>query len=780
MSHPSRSSRAFLFGCLLAASLSVGLLSAQQPLKTGNNAEATARTPAEQLQTFKVPPGFIIELVASEETGLPKPIAVAFDDAGRMWSMTATEYPRDNEPGFWSSVGKDRVVVFDTPLAAGPQTPRTFADGLLMPMSVLPYRHGVIVAQGPEIVFLDDTDGDGRADRKEVLLRGFGVQDTHTMPHQLEYLPGNWIAFSQGVLNNGTAVTTTGKQVNFDKTVIARFRPDGSDLEVIGTGLNNIWSWVMDRSGRVFFHEANDFGYAIVPFERDTSYPSFIKRLVHPDAPLHPPTTPNLTLGGTGFSGLALSDDRSGSFPAPFHNVFFVANPITRRINTVSHQRTADGLDQFTQLPDLVSCDDELFRPIALRFGPDGCLYIVDWYNRIISHNEVDRNHPGRDKTRGRIWRVRHESQTRRAAPNVAAAPTADLVKHLQADSTWEMRAAWHQIGERQARELIPQLVALLRNPATPRDVRLAALWSLEGVRHYDRALWRDLIASDDADLRREVVRALGTAQPPLSEVFALVEPLASEPESRVRSEVLRVVRDHPEPLTPAQWTWLQSWKNPPQTNRTVQGWEGPYLALGGPYEKAFQNLLLQMVQEKGRSRTIPATDPKWTQVLRTQPPMSAAEQDKIRQRLARLIPLVDAAKDVDPKRGQGLFLALCSGCHSTGPGGQGFAPSLAGSQNRSTEAVLTAMLDPNQAFENIFRAYRVELVTGDSREGFLSEQTAESLTLQFQGGRQVIPLGQIKAAGYIDGKSAMPDGLVTPFPDRQIVELVRYVQSLR
>jgi hypothetical protein len=104
-----------------------------------------------------------------------------------------------------------------------------------------------------------------------VLIRGFGVQDTHTLPHQLEHFPGNWIVFSQGVLNNGTAITTTGKQVNFDKTVIARMRPDGSDLEVIGAGLNNIWSWVQDRSGRVFFHEANDFGYAVVPFERDTT-----------------------------------------------------------------------------------------------------------------------------------------------------------------------------------------------------------------------------------------------------------------------------------------------------------------------------------------------------------------------------------------------------------------------------------------------------------------------------------------------------------------------------
>ena len=315
-----------------------------QELKQGNNAAAQPRTPAEQQASFTVPPGFSVELVASEETGLPKPINIAFDDAGRMWSMTATEYPRDQDPAVWQTAGKDRVVVFDQPLAPGPHAARTFADGMVMPMSVLPYRNGAIVAQGSEMLFLEDTDGDGQANRRSVLLHGFGVQDTHTLPHQLEFLQGNWIVFSQGVLNNGTAVTATGKQVNFDKTVVARFRADGSDLEVIGAGLNNIWCWAQDRTGHVFLHEANDLGYSLVHFERDTTYPSFIKRLVHPDSPYHPPTAPNLSLGGTGFSGLAISDDREGSFPNPWHNVIFVANPITRKINTVSATRGTNGV----------------------------------------------------------------------------------------------------------------------------------------------------------------------------------------------------------------------------------------------------------------------------------------------------------------------------------------------------------------------------------------------------------------------------------------------------
>ncbi len=760
--------------------LALAGVAAGDELKTGNNAGALPRTAADELRTFVVPAGFSVELVASEETGLPKPVSVAFDDAGRMWAVTATEYPRDNEPGVWNSPGKDRVVVFDAPLGPGPHRARVFADGMVMPMGVLPYGKGAIVAQGPEMLYLEDTDGDGKADRRSVLLHGFGTQDTHTMAHQLEFAPGNWIAFSQGVLNNGTAITATGKRVNFDRTVVARFRPDGSDLEVIGAGLNNIWSWVQDRAGQVFVHEANDFGYSVVPFERDASYPSFIKRLVHPDSPYHPPTAPNLNLGGTGFSGLALSDDREGSFPDPWHDVLFVANPITRKINSVSRSRGADGVYRFKQLPDLLSTDDEFFRPVAIRFGPDGCLYIVDWYNRIISHNEIDRNHPARDKTRGRVWRVRSDASSRHAAPDVAAAPNRALPGHLRAPGTWEMRAAWHQIVRRNARELLPKLVSMARDPATRDDVRIAALWSIEGLGHFDASLWRLLLASRNEDVRREAVRALSNVRVGSKEAFALLQALSDEPTFRVRYEVIRYFRDAREAMTPEQTAWLRRWQTNPDKTKTVKGWDRDYLAPGGTYESAFQNLLLQMVDEKGRSKPAVPQSGQWMGSVGKAPAKSAEEKERLRERIQRLVRFVDAAPAIDPKRGKEFFDATCAACHSVGKGGNGFAPSLAGSRNRTTEAVLTAIIDPSQAVEGAFRVYHVQTRDGETVDGFFGGDTAESLTVRFAGGnQQVVPIKNIRSAGYLDGTSVMPDGLVDALDNTRIAELVRHVQSL-
>lgn len=751
-----------------------------QELKTGNSADAQPKTPVEEQRSFTVPPGFTVELVASEETGLPKPVSIAFDDSARMWAVTATEYPRDQDTNVWTLPGHDRVVVFDAPTGPGPHTARPFAEGMVMPMSVLPYRDGALVAQGPEILFLQDTNHDGRADRRTVLLKGFGVQDTHTLPHQLEYLQGNWVVFSQGVLNTGTAITTRGKQVNFDRTVVARFRPDGSDLEILGAGLNNIWCWVQDRLGQVFIHEANDFGYSVVPFEQDTTYPSFIKRLVHPDSPYHPPTAPNLTLGGTGFSGLALSDDREDSFPAPWHDVLFVANPITRRINAVRVTLGTNEVHHFEQLPDLLSSNDDFFRPVAIRFGPDGCLYIVDWYNRIISHNEIDRNHPARDKIRGRVWRVRHDSQSRRTPADVASAPTSALISHIQAPGTWEMRAAWHQIVQRNARDLIPELAALIRRKGTPDDVRIAALWSLEGLGSFDASLWKELLGSSNASVRFEAVRALSTVRPSAGEAFGLLQALSDEPTHRVRHEVIRFFRDCPEPLTPSQMAWLERWRTKPDLTKTVKGWDRDYLQPGGVYEAAFQNLLLQMVAEKGHPKPPAPTSSRWSQVLKRQAPRTDAELQRVADRINHLRRIVDAAPAPDLARGQSLFQATCAGCHSIRGDGTGFGPSLSGSRNRTTEAVLTAVLDPSQAVEGAFRVYHVETADGETYDGFFGEETPDALTVRFAGGtQQVVPVRSIRSAGYIDGQSVMPEGLLEGLSEDQVIDLVRYVRSI-
>ncbi|HYF00344.1 MAG TPA: LamG-like jellyroll fold domain-containing protein, partial [Planctomycetota bacterium] len=174
----------------------------------------------------------------------------------------------------------------------------------------------------------------------------------------------------------------------------------------------------------------------------------------------------------------------------------------TRTINTVKIH--ADGPRyRLEKRPDFLSSSDPWFRPVAVHVGPDSNVYIVDWYNKIISHNEVPRNHPERDRTRGRVWRVRPSSRPPAAVPDVSRA--ADLVAHLRAPSTWEGRAAWHQIVDRGAKDLAPALRELAVDDSAPDPARVLAVWSLADL---GLEVPEALLRSPHRFLRREAVRA--------------------------------------------------------------------------------------------------------------------------------------------------------------------------------------------------------------------------------------------------------------------------------
>jgi hypothetical protein len=149
-------------------------------------------SPESEKSSFVVPEGFEVELVASEVQGVPKPITVTWDASGKMWTMTAVEYPVDaNEnqasaDALYARGGKDKVLFFDNPSAPGPHTPRVFAEGLVIPLGALPTEKGALVQYGSEIRHYIDDNKDGKADRFETILEGFGIQDSHLFPHQLE------------------------------------------------------------------------------------------------------------------------------------------------------------------------------------------------------------------------------------------------------------------------------------------------------------------------------------------------------------------------------------------------------------------------------------------------------------------------------------------------------------------------------------------------------------------------------------------------------------------
>ena len=560
------------FTIILAATiLGSPLIAAKNKTQSGRTA---VNTPAEQLAGFTVDDGFVIELVASEKDGVVNPIDLTFDDAGRLWTQTARMYPldpvkdikwqdlirlmdhpeeQDKNPEFkrvkdlyqGKTKGTDDILILSNLGKNQPVQVKKFATGLALPQSILPYKNGTYVAQGAELFFLDDTNNDGMADQRTPVLTGFGFTDTHTMSHSLVRAPGGWINFSQGALNKGniTAVKS-GNSTRIDYSKIARFSLDGNHLELVSSGLNNIWGFQLRGNGQWYLTEANDYGSSINPAEPGTGFKGIGNEKLRPYQPFLN-VAHKFRVGGTGISGLAFSDDTAGGFPRAWKDVAFLANPITSTINCVRIVRNPDGTVTAKHLPDLLKSKDDWFRPVNIEFGPDGCLYIADWYNKIVSHNELPTTHPDRDKSHGRIWRIRPKTHAERAIPNLYKVATTKLPGHLKSPLLWEKRAAWHQIADRPAGEtkaLAPALVKIAADASEETATRIHALWSLESIGHFDEALLTALLKDKEGNIRREAIRSLAGFQISADLLAKLLTDITSEKNVMVRSQAIRTI----------------------------------------------------------------------------------------------------------------------------------------------------------------------------------------------------------------------------------------------
>lgn len=514
-------------------------------------------SPESEKSSFVVPEGFEIELVASEEQGVPKPITVSWDTSGKMWTMTAVEYPVDaNEnqaqaDALYARGGNDKVLVFDNPSGPGPQTPRVFAEGLVIPLGIIPTEKGVLVQYGTEIRHYIDDNKDGKADRFETVLEGFGIQDSHLFPHQFENAPGGWVYLAQGLFNYSKVRRPGGKpfacgatEIVFNQCKLARFRLNGSEFELLSAGPNNIWGFETDRDGEVFLQEANDIGIPVAEYLPGTHYATGSREKLRPYAPQIPASLQGAQMGGSGLSGIAIANDRDTAFAAKYggRRTFYIANPITNRIQVITMSQDEQGRPTYNKEEDFMTASDTSFRPIAVRFGPDGNLYIVDWYNKIISHNEVPRAHPERDKTRGRIWRIKPKGVPTPAVPDLIATDSIALIAALDHPSALVGRSAWIEIGKRADESMVPALAEIVGDPSSNLSRRLNAFWALEEMRALDATLLSQWAANPSRHLRYEVVRAAGDFEKIEPTAFVrLIQP--GETDFRVRAIAANSVR---------------------------------------------------------------------------------------------------------------------------------------------------------------------------------------------------------------------------------------------
>ncbi len=386
---------------LLIAAISNRFVIAQDDVFQSAVRTSEPLSPADERLQLKVPDGFEVTLFASEPD-LQKPLNMAFDAAGRLWVTGSNEYPYPAADGS----GTDSIRILEDTNGDGAADKVTvFADDLNIPIGIYPYRDGAIVFSIPNILFLRDTDGDGRADKREVLYGPFDTsRDTHGMNNSFRRGFDGWLYCCHGFNNQSTVAGTDGHQVTLTSGSTYRIRLDGSRIEHFTHGQVNPFGMAIDANGDLFNSDCHTKPVSLLL--RDGYYESFGKPS---DGLGFVPAVMDHLHGSTAIDGLC--QYQGTTFPADYHNDIFVGNVMTCRVHRNSIVRTGSSIRMHEEA-DFLTSDDPWFRPVDIQIGPDGAMYIADFYNRIIGHYEVPLDHPGRDRQRGRIWRVQSTGAT--------------------------------------------------------------------------------------------------------------------------------------------------------------------------------------------------------------------------------------------------------------------------------------------------------------------------------------------------------------------------------
>lgn len=379
-------------------------------------ARTPPKTPEEEQKLLRVPPGFEVQLVAAEPD-IRKPMNIAFDDRGRLWVTDSVEYPFPAPP---DRTGRDTIKILeDTDGDGRADKVTTFADGLNIPIGILPIKNGAIVFSIPNIYRMLDTDGDDRADKRQVLFGPFGHVDTHGMCSSFTWGFDGWVYATHGFANNSKVKGTDGHTVTMHSGNTFRFKPDGSRIEQFTWGQVNPFGLSFDPLGNLY--SADCHTKPIMMLLRGGYYQSFGKP--HDGLGFAPEICQH-DHSSTGIAGITFY--AADHFPPEYRDTIFIGNVLTNRIN---HDRLERHGSTFLAKPqaDFLVSDDPWFRPVDIKLGPDGALYVADFYNRIIGHYEVPLTHPGRDRERGRIWRIVYRGPDGKGKP--PQAPRKDWTK---------------------------------------------------------------------------------------------------------------------------------------------------------------------------------------------------------------------------------------------------------------------------------------------------------------------------------------------------------------
>jgi len=483
--------------------------------------------PQLERKALVVADGFEINLFASDPR-IAKPIQMNFDPQGRLWLVSSSVYPHI-KPG---QKANDRVLVLtDTDGDGRADKTTVFADGLLIPTGVEPGDGGAYVANSTELLHFKDTNGDGRADSRRVVLSGFGTEDTHHILHTLRWGPEGFLYMNQSIYIHSHIETPYGVRRLLGGG-IWRFRPETMRLEVYARGFINPWGHELDAYGQSFATDGAG-GEGINYVVPGAAFPTAVgvPRILHGLNPGSPKYAGLEIVGGR-----HLPDDWQGNI---------ITNDF-RGHRVCRFVITEDGSGfAAREMSELIKTSHVAFRPVDVKMGPDGAIYIADWYNPIIQHGEVDFRDPRRDHVHGRIWRVTYKGRKTLPRPRLVGASTAQLLDALKSPERWTRHNAKRLLKER-GPKILPELAEWVRR-LDPNDShsgrhRLEAMWVYQSIRKVEPRLLSQLLRAKDHRIRAAATRIVGYWQDRLPHPLQLLERQIADAHPRVRLEAVRVL----------------------------------------------------------------------------------------------------------------------------------------------------------------------------------------------------------------------------------------------
>ena len=436
-------------------------------------------SPADELKAFKIDPRFEVGCFASEEDfpEMACPIAMRWDHRGRLWVSTSVTYPHVY-PG---QKPCDKIIILeDTDQDGKADKCTTWAEDLHIPLSfVLDGNGGVYCSEQPHLTHLTDQDGDGRMDHREVVLTGFGCEDSHHSLHDFTWTPGGDLLFRESIFHNSQIETAYGP-VRAKNSSWFLYKPATRKLIAFGAYPNtNPWGVVFDQWGN---HVA--------------SHPVFASTF-HATNPDYPAQHPRVGKEFQAYSGTCGHDFVSHTFwPKEMQGGFVKAR--YKPTNRIEFHKWIEKEDHFAEdyQFDLIFSTNLSFIPVDLNFGPDGACYVCDWYNPVKGHAQYSLRDPRRDREAGRIWRIIPKVGKVAKAPKIANATVAELFEHLKSP---HYRTRYRARLELRGRASIPS--SHFDNVMPPRDQILKDLPTWTAKQDDPLALLESLWLHQELDL---------------------------------------------------------------------------------------------------------------------------------------------------------------------------------------------------------------------------------------------------------------------------------------